>query len=165
MRHPFKKKQSQQILLLLLLLSFFLNGYLVIERYFKEAVVTGIVDGNTLALANGEQIKILGVHTPPEGNCYSLEAKIGLTDLVLNKPIWIQEEQRDAVGRRVALIYVGKTLLNTKLIELGFAKPEASVPFMQDKFIAAYEKARESKTGVNSNLCTMTNAEIPFSNI
>jgi micrococcal nuclease len=155
------RKVASPLLLLLLLASLLLNGFLYIRQLPKYPIVHTVVDGDTFVLSDGDRIRLLGVNAPEMGRCYSEEAKQKLADLIQNKYVRIEEEKRDTYGRRMGLVYVGNTLINTKLIEQGMAKPDYTKNSRKDEFIAAYDMAKQKNLGVNSEVCKKTNADTP----
>ena len=60
----------------------FLIGYLVkpseetvvIESEFETAIVSQVVDGDTVVLEDGRTVRYLGIDTPEAGEPYSVEA-------------------------------------------------------------------------------------------
>jgi micrococcal nuclease len=90
-----------------------------------EGVVTRILDGDTVELADGRKIRYLLVDTPEtsDGDCYAENAKQFNTDLVLNKTIELQYdvECTDRFGRTLAYVTVDGQDVNTLMIQRGYA--------------------------------------------
>jgi micrococcal nuclease len=89
--------------------------------------VTNVVDGDTLdALINGEteRIRLSGINTPEKGDCYYTEAKDELTNLVLNKYVYLEQDRTDRgkYGRLLRYIYIENKLINEELVKEGYAK-------------------------------------------
>jgi micrococcal nuclease len=90
----------------------------------SEALVTRVVDGDTIELATGVKIRYLLVDTPEttDGDCYSAEAKQYNTDLVLNKMVKLSYDVQctDMYGRTLAYVLVDGQEVNTLLISRGY---------------------------------------------
>lgn len=87
--------------------------------------VSRIIDGDTVALENGEQLRYLGVDAPELtiGQCYSLEAAERNRDLVTGQDITFYRDisERDQYGRILGYAYLPDgTFVNAKLIEEGY---------------------------------------------
>jgi hypothetical protein len=74
--------------------------------------------------------------------------------LVLGKFVSLKEEKRDTYGRRMALVYVGNTLVNSMLLEKGFARPDYTKNTKTEELKAAYKIGSTGKLGIHSELCT-----------
>jgi endonuclease YncB( thermonuclease family) len=89
-----------------------------------EVVVTGVVDGDTVVVSPGGQVRVIGIDTPERGRrCYS-EATEALKKLVLNKRVQIttgKTENRDRHGRLLRYVDVDGFDAGRSMIELGFA--------------------------------------------
>lgn len=64
-------------------------------------VVTDVVDGDTVDLANGETVRLVGIDTPEVGECGYERAKEALTRLALGRRVALgaSDEDRDQYGR------------------------------------------------------------------
>lgn len=150
------KKNYSPIILVLLFCSLVLNGYFFITNMVftrNPDIVTHVIDGDTFILESGERVRLLGVNAPEEGRCYFDEAKEALSNQLLNKRVIINEEKRDNYGRRMGLVYQDGLLVNTMMIEEGFAKPDYTSNSLSELFITAYNAAKERNLGVNSGIC------------
>ena len=54
--------------------------------------VSKVIDGDTITLENGEKVRLIGIDTPERGQCYYKEAKLRLTELVLNKKVELEKD-------------------------------------------------------------------------
>lgn len=92
-----------------------------------HAVVTNIVDGDTIDLDTGVRIRYLLIDTPESTNgatdCFGQNAKQFNSDLVLNKEVELtyDVEREDRYGRTLAYVSVGDVEVNTTLVERGYA--------------------------------------------
>ncbi|MFH0749652.1 MAG: thermonuclease family protein [Candidatus Gottesmanbacteria bacterium] len=150
------KKRFPPGVLLLLLASLLANVFFV-TKSFPNYVVSSVIDGDTFILKSGERIRLLGVNAPEIGRCGSEQAKTLLTFLILNKPVLITETTRDYYGRRMGLVYTGTTLVNTKIISQGWARPDYTKNSKNENMKQAYREAKEKKRGINGELCKKIN--------
>lgn len=92
-----------------------------------EAVVSRIIDGDTVELQTGEVIRYLMVNTPEttggKDECYGQNAVQFNTDLVLGKTVTLDYdvECTDRFDRTLAYVSVGGQEVNSLLIERGYA--------------------------------------------
>lgn len=91
------------------------------------AIVTNIVDGDTVDLDSGIRIRYLMVDTPESTggatDCFGGNAKTFNSDLVLNKEVELtyDVEREDRFGRTLAYVAVDGIEVNTLLVERGYA--------------------------------------------
>ena len=120
-----KKRITLSATLLVIILS-------VSSNYAASAVttITKVYDGDTITLSTGERVRFLQIDTPElsPAACYSLEARSALISL-LNMPgqITLKTDPKldkvDRYGRLLRYVFVGKTNINLKLVEIGAAAP------------------------------------------
>ena len=139
------------------ILAILLAGSLALNMYFLFVkpnaalpTVQTVLDGDTFILDTGERIRLLGVDAPEKDRCYGTEASEALTQRILGKRVRITEGKTDSYGRRMGLVYVGKTLVNTELIRNGYAKPDYTKNSQKDAFIDAYETAKAAQIGLHA---------------
>ena len=124
---------------------------------FQETVfVTRVIDGDTV-IANGESIRLLGIDTDEKGErCYK-EAKTKLEELVLNKDVKLENDDRnkDKYNRYLRWIFLvdeeNKTNnfnINLKMVQDGLAIAR----FYEEKkykkeILDAEKRARDKKIG------------------
>lgn len=92
--------------------------------------ISKIYDGDTITLSTGEKVRLLQIDTPElsPGECYAEEARSALVSL-LNTPGQItlnmdpQLDKVDRYGRLLRYVFIGKTNVNLKLVEIGAAAP------------------------------------------
>lgn len=100
--------------------------------YSANAVttITKVYDGDTITLATGERVRLLQIDTPElsPAECYGKEARRALISL-LSSPgeVSLKTDPRldteDTYGRLLRYVFVGKTNINLKLVEIGAAVP------------------------------------------
>ena len=116
------------LLALLFISGCSITGFVVSEPKLEGPfLVTNVVDGDTLDLDNSERVRFSGINTPETGECYYSEAKEKLSELVLNKKVYLEKDisDRDKYGRLLRYIYLNETnliLVNGVVVESGHAK-------------------------------------------
>ena len=87
-------------------------------------LVIRIIDGDTIIINTSERIRLSGIDTPETGECYYQEAKQFLSSLTLNKEIYLERDitNKDVYGRFLRYIYIQDDLINSILVEEGYAK-------------------------------------------
>jgi len=115
-----------------------------------QHIVTKIIDGDTI-IAEGENVRLLGMDADERGYpCYD-EAKERLEELILNKEIRLEKDQtdKDQYQRYLRYIFLNNENINLKLVEEGLAVarfyPE-DVKY-KNEIIKAEEYARKNKLG------------------
>jgi micrococcal nuclease len=92
--------------------------------------VARVTDGDTVTLTTGERVRLLQIDTPElsSSECFGFEARAVLVGL-LSGPGSVtlktdpKLDQVDRYGRLLRYIFVGKTNINLKMVELGAAAP------------------------------------------
>ncbi|HLC63158.1 MAG TPA: thermonuclease family protein [Candidatus Nanoarchaeia archaeon] len=87
-------------------------------------LVARIIDGDTLEINSSYKIRLSGINTPETGECYYQEAKQFLSSLTLNQEIYLERDitNKDVYGRFLRYIYIQDDLINSILVEEGYAK-------------------------------------------
>jgi len=91
---------------------------------YEQALVTSVIDGDTVELADGRRVRYLGIDTPESGEPYADEATARNKELVEGKTIELQRGDRDQdeYGRLLRYVYVDGVFVNAELIAGGYAK-------------------------------------------
>ena len=92
--------------------------------------ITKVYDGDTITLSTGEKVRFLQIDTPElsPAECYGEEARSALVTL-LNAPGQLalktdpKLDKVDRYGRLLRYVFIGKTNINLKLVEIGAAAP------------------------------------------
>jgi micrococcal nuclease len=96
--------------------------------------VSRVVDGDTIYLTNGDEIRLLGINSPEVGNCYYSEATNYLKALIGDSKISIKDdstnEDKDKYGRLLRYIYVNGEMLNIKMVQEGCAEYMKEYPII-----------------------------------
>jgi micrococcal nuclease len=121
--------------------------------------VQRVVDGDTLLLANGARIRLIGADTPetvkpntpvqpwgPEATEFTKRFVAG-GEVTLR----FDRERKDRYERFLAYVWVGEEMLNEELIRAGLAKAEMNFRYsasMKTRFRRAEEEARAARRGI-----------------
>lgn len=89
----------------------------------ETALVVGVVDGDTVELADGSRVRYLGIDTPELGEAYSYDALELNQELVEGKWVELQagNEDKDQYGRLLRYVYVDGIFVNAQLVAHGYA--------------------------------------------
>lgn len=92
-----------------------------------SALVTRVLDGDTVELADGTKVRYLLVDTPEttggKNDCFGTEVTAFNRELVLDQEValFYDEECTDHFGRLLAWVEVGGREVNRLLVERGYA--------------------------------------------
>ena len=124
--------------------------------------VIGVIDGDTIILENKTRLRLRQIDAPELTNCGGEEAKEFINLLVNGKFVTIKEQIPDQMGRAMALIYVGKILVNEKLLDAGWARYHSDQTTKTTILKKVADTAKTNKLGIFSTLCLQeTNLEKP----
>jgi endonuclease YncB( thermonuclease family) len=123
-----------------------------------SAVVSKIVDGDTITLNSGEKVRLLQIDTPElaSSECYGFEARAALASLLNTKAVITLKDDPmldkvDRYGRSLSYVFAGKTNINLRMVEIGAAAPyfyRGEKGLYSAQFLKAAEKARAGKRGL-----------------
>ena len=92
--------------------------------------ITKVYDGDTITLSSGEKVRLLQIDTPELSSteCYGQEARSALVKLLstpgqLSLKTDPKLDKVDRYGRLLRYVFIGKTNINLKLVEIGAAAP------------------------------------------
>ena len=117
-----------------------------------------VIDGDTLELAGGERVRLIGVDTPESVDPRRAEEVFGREAAAFTRRqaegqrvrLEYDEESRDSYGRLLAYIFLPDgTLLNAEIIRQGYGFAYTRFPYRrQAEFVALEREAREQRRGV-----------------
>ena len=89
----------------------------------EQALVTQVIDGDTIELADGSRVRYLGIDTPETDEYYYAEATAKNRELVEGKVVELQrgERDRDAYDRLLRYVYADGVFVNAELVAQGYA--------------------------------------------
>ena len=125
----------------------------------QEALVVRIIDGDTLMLAGGIRVRVLGLDAPEmekdgqPADFLAHQAKAVLAELTLNKTIALEYDRLryDQYGRLLAYLFLpDHTLVNAELVRRGLARVYFIAPNLryQKALLTAQQEAIEAQRGV-----------------
>jgi micrococcal nuclease len=121
----------------------------------ERARVVRVIDGDTLVVAGGERVRLIGVDTPElrPVECYGRAATRELRRLVGGRRVRLERdvEERDRYGRLLAYVRRGDGLLvNAELVRRGFAQPLTVPPNVRHaaRFRRLAREARRERRGL-----------------
>jgi len=109
---------------ILLLLTLFLLIGCESNKLQGPYKVIKVIDGDTIKLNNSQTIRLSGINTPETGECYYQEAKERLTELILEKDVFLEKDKTitDKYGRELRYVYVTGMMTNAIMVEEGYAR-------------------------------------------
>jgi endonuclease YncB( thermonuclease family) len=117
--------------------------------------VTYVDDGDTIFLNDGREIRYIGIDAPEIGKRYYAEATNRNKELVFEKEVMLEYDRQkiDPFGRHLAYVFVDRELINSKLLEEGYAKVKIFSPDIKylNDFREAEKIAQQKKIGVWQN--------------
>lgn len=114
----------------------------------EEHEVTEVIDGDTIRLANGEKVRLIGINTPETGQPYYSDATDKLTELVDGKTVTLKKDKdsKDQYGRWLRYVYLDDLFVNLEMVKGGYALSYRFEPNLKhaDEFDDAEEEARNA---------------------
>lgn len=155
-----RSKTISIILVTFFLFSLGVNVYFFISNRQKYTV-TSVPDGDSLDLASGQRIRLLGLDAPERGRCMSVEARSALEMMTKGRQVRLSDTVTDDYGRTLANVFVGNTLVNNEMVKRGLAKFHSGKNTQYDKIQPSHEEAKREKRGIYSDLCRSTDPTTP----
>jgi micrococcal nuclease len=128
------------------------------------ATVMRVIDGDTIELANGDRVRLLGIDAPERGEQFYKAATDRLKELVEGKAVGLEKDtsHKDEFDRLLRYVFVDDTFVNLQMIEDGYAYAYVVSPDERylDEFVAAENMARSNavniwRTAVHDNCLTV----------
>ena len=96
------------------------------------ALVTQVIDGDTIVIEGGYKVRYIGIDTPEidDGEPFGMEALEANQELVEGKVVHLERDvsQTDKYGRLLRYVYVDGIFVNAELVRLGLAEAKAYPP-------------------------------------
>jgi micrococcal nuclease len=143
------------LLLSLSTLAFFLFEGPLAPRMAAQlprfSFVQRVIDGDTVIMADGRRVRLIGLDAPERNEQCFAEAKRFLHSLVSGKAVEVafDAERRDAYGRLLAYLFVDGNFVNLAMVKEGYAVAfpfEPNLRYAVD-FSAAEALARSQRKG------------------
>ncbi len=111
------------LLLVILGTSFILNTATSSQNNKSVALVSKVIDGDTVELQNNIEVRLLGINAPERGQPYYQEATTRLRELVEGKKVIFENDiqDKDRYGRLLRYLFINDSFVNLQLVEEGYA--------------------------------------------
>lgn len=115
MKYKSRRHFLAYVLILVLSFSLGLNLLFIFQSYQRNIVIQ-VVDGDSVDLADGRRIRLLGLDAPERGRCMYDAARSRLTELVQGRHVRLKNTVTDDYGRTLAYVIVEEPLAWVKYI-------------------------------------------------
>jgi len=116
-----------------------------------EAMVTKVIDGDTVVVEGGEHVRLIGIDADEAGSACYQEAKTRLEELVLNQEVRLEKDVSDVdqYDRCLRYIFLNDENVNLKLVREGLAIARFYQPDVkyQEEIALAEEEAISQEIG------------------
>jgi micrococcal nuclease len=136
-------------------LTFILAAILLVLLFYprdKGWKVKTIVDGDTIVLSNGMEIRYVGIDTPEKSDPFFNQAKEFNRRMVEGRRVSLEydQERKDTYFRTLAYVWVENRFVNAELIKQGLACVYDRRPNLKyrDYLCSLQRQAREAKIGI-----------------
>lgn len=125
-----KLRQKSDILILVIIGVIFISGCVkeidkdeLAKLQPETAIVSEVIDGDTVKLQNGETVRLLGINAPEKGQPYYEESTNRLKQLIEGKEVILEKDvnDKDQYGRLLRYIFLNDENINVKLVRKGLA--------------------------------------------
>ena len=127
-------------------------------QVLEEAIVTKVIDGDTIEINGSQQVRYIGINTPEisftngKDDCYGEEARRANEELVGGKKVWLEKDvsETDKYGRLLRYVWSGELMINEYLVREGFANIATYPPDIkhQGRLLKAQKEAVLNKSGL-----------------
>ncbi len=132
-------------------------GLFAVMPSSNAETILKITDGDTIRINTGEDVRLLQIDTPEpmSSECYASESTAALAKLIFGKTIRLESDSVstnvDQYKRLLRYVFVGKTNVNLKMVEIGAAAPyfyNGEKGKYSAQLLKAAQKARAKKIGL-----------------
>ncbi|MDD2666061.1 MAG: thermonuclease family protein [Methanocellales archaeon] len=118
----------------------------------QRALVTKVVDGDTIIVTGGTRVRLIGIDAPESNEEYYTEGKEFLESRVLYKEVGLEGDtpDKDMYGRSLRYVWLNDDLINAEIVRAGWAIAIQYEPTTKySNLIAeAEQEAIESQVGI-----------------
>ena len=121
-RRPYKKAIIVLTILVLVLLFRLVEDIGQDRAPGDRYIIIRVIDGDTVELAGGDRLRLLGIDTPEKGELFYGSASKYLESLTLGKKARIEyaDKRRDRYGRLLGFVYIEDTIfVNKRILSAG----------------------------------------------
>jgi micrococcal nuclease len=93
------------------------------QSEYQRVLVTQVVDGDTITVEGGLQVRLIGIDAPERAEeCYT-EAREYLKSMILYKEVDLEKDitDKDQYGRSLRYVWLGNKLVNAEIVRAGVA--------------------------------------------
>lgn len=136
----------------------------------EQALVSKVVDGDTIQLSDGRKVRYIGIDTPETVHpskaveCYGQEASAKNKELILGKTVGLEKDvsDTDRYGRLLRYVYLDDVMINDLLVKEGYARVSTYPPDVkyQAIFSASEKIAQEQNLGLWSEKCATSISDL-----
>jgi endonuclease YncB( thermonuclease family) len=122
-----------------------------VEPAFAGPRVVRVLDGDSVVLSDGRQVRYLGVNSPEVGEPFSDAARALNRRLVEGKEVRLKLDgpPTDRYGRTLAYVHVDRRFVNADLVRAGLAHLFVFHPLREEATLAALQReARSARRGM-----------------
>ena len=138
--------------LIILLLPVVLLLHLACHKPSDVAMVTEVIDGDTIVVEGGYHVRYIGIDAPESDEFYYLQAKQANENMVAGKKVRLESDisDKDNYGRLLRYVYVDDSFVNAEIVRQGCAWAVAYPPDVKYQvYLEAVEnEARQMERGV-----------------
>jgi len=121
----------------------------------EEALVTRVIDGDTIVIEGGYRVRYIGIDTPetyPQAEAFGAEAWQANRELVEGERVRLEKDvsETDKYGRLLRYVYIDDIMVNAELVRNGLAEARAYPPDIkhQDYLESLEEGAKNEGRGM-----------------
>ena len=117
----------------------------------EKVRVERVVDGDTIVLVDGRRVRYIGINTPEIAHtqtgtdeCFGLEAKERNRALTEGKVVYLEKDisETDQYGRLLRYVYADGFMVNSRLVEEGFARVDTFPPDVRYRQLFSLEQSQ-----------------------
>ncbi|MEK6822587.1 MAG: thermonuclease family protein [Nanoarchaeota archaeon] len=114
--------------------------------------VTCVIDGDTVRLADGTKVRLIGVDTPEKDEYGYRNATQSTIALINGTAVRLTKDvsETDKFGRLLRFVYAGDVFVNEELVRQGWARARDYPPDIANApvFHAAQDAAKQDRAGL-----------------
>ncbi|BHH83356.1 hypothetical protein LA52FAK_16450 [Desulforhopalus sp. 52FAK] len=122
-----------------------------------------IIDGDSLKVKAGNnkyEIRLYGIDAPEYDQAYAAKAKKYVKKIILGKGVRVAPIEYDRYGRLVAIVQVGDTSINEKLLREGLAWYYSK--YCKKKICSSWKKVSKAAKKQKKNIWSTSSSVAPW---
>lgn len=122
------------------------------SEMLKYGKVVFVADGDTVRLADGNFVRLIGIDALERGRPGYSESREVLRNMVAGKTVELEKDKtnRDEYGRLLRYVWLDDTLVNREMVDRGWARSMRYEPDIQHQSVIekAEKEARTENRGI-----------------